>query len=355
MLSWYAGFTQVQTSELKLFDDEAGRPEISPDGSKIAYHKKLSDGYYDIFIRNRDGSGDTCITCDNSQLPNKHIGQPSWHPNQEWIVFQAEKTNHVLPKIGALAAPGIGYHNDVFIIHLKTGKATRLTNLKTKTSVGDKTPSCGILQPHFSTDGDKLSWSERYEDGGDWGKWKIVIFDFVVDNNQNPTLKNLVTHQPGVNKGYYESNDFLNDSLMLICGNLESNQTELGIDIYMLNIHDSTTTRLTNSIDYFDECPHPNKMGTKICYLSTEGFQNENNKKWWSWAKGEFWIMNIDGSEKQQITYFNTPGHKHSTGNRVIPAYISWSPDNTYILLGIVEQVSKRKLIDKIYIINFIE
>ena len=79
-----------------------------------------------------------------------------------------------MPKIGALAAPGIGYHNDVYIINLKTNKVFQLTDLKTKMYIGDKTPSCGILQPHFSEGGNKISWSQRYEDGGDWGKWKII-------------------------------------------------------------------------------------------------------------------------------------------------------------------------------------
>jgi Tol biopolymer transport system component len=341
-------YSQNSSLPLTLFKDDAGRPEYSPDGNKIAYHKKMRDGYYDIFICNSDGSGDTCITCNHPELPNKHIGQPSWHPNQKWLVFQAEKKDHVLPKIGVLAAPGIGYHNDVYILNLETGKVYQLTNLKTKRYVGDKTPSCGILQPHFSPDGKKLSWSERYDDGGDWGKWRIVVYDFIEIDNR-PVLKNPRFYQPGSNKGYYESNDFINDSTLIICGNLESGQNELGIDIYLLNLNDSTVKRLTHTLDYFDECPHPNKTNTQICYLSTEGFENQKSKQWWNWAKGEFWLMNIDGSNKHQITFFNTPGHPHYTGNRTIPAYIAWSPDGSHILLGVVEEVSKRKLKDKIY------
>lgn len=339
----------IQVESFTPFKDEAGRPEFRPDGKQIAYHKREEDNYYDIFLCDVNGQNDTCITCDHPALPNKHIGQPSWHPNERYIIFQAEKEKHVLPRVGALAAPGIGFHNDIYVLDLNTGTITQLTDLVTKSGFFDKTPSCGILQPHFSPDGTTVSWSERYEDGGDWGKWKIQVADFHVNKNGIPSLKNIRSFTPGVNKGYYESNDFINDTTLLICGNLENNQSELGLDIYYLNLVNGDTTRLTHSLDYFDECPHHSKDGEYICYLSTQGFEQKDNKRWWSWAKGEFYIMLADGSNKQQITFMNSKDHPHHVGGRVVPAYISWSPDGSTILLGIVEEYKRKKLKDKIY------
>lgn len=339
----------IQIDTFMLFKDEAGRPEYRPNGEQIAYHKRTEDNYYDIFLCDTRGQNDTCLTCDHPQLPNKHIGQPSWHPNERYIIFQAEKEDHVLPRVGALAAPGIGFHNDIYVLDLKTGNITQLTNLQTKSGFFDKTPSCGILQPHFSPDGSTVSWSERYEDGGDWGKWKIQVADFNVNENGTPALQNIRSYTPGVNKGYYESNDFVDDTTLLICGNLENKQTELGLDIYYLNLNSGDTTRLTHSLNYFDECPHHSKDGKYICYLSTQGFEQKDNKRWWSWAKGEFYIMHADGSHKQQITFMNTSGHPHDVGGRVVPAYISWSPDGKTILLGIVKEYKRKKLKDVIY------
>ncbi|GAB4262409.1 MAG: hypothetical protein Kow0079_18360 [Vicingaceae bacterium] len=90
-----------EVKKIELFKDEAGRPEFSFDGKQLAYHAKDGKTNYDIYISDADGENVRCLTCNHPELPNKHIGQPSWHPNGEWIVFQAEKENHVLPKIGA--------------------------------------------------------------------------------------------------------------------------------------------------------------------------------------------------------------------------------------------------------------
>ncbi|GAB4261952.1 MAG: hypothetical protein Kow0079_18200 [Vicingaceae bacterium] len=215
--------------------------------------------------------------------------------------------------------------------------------------VGDKTPTCAILQPHFSEDGKKISWSQRYEDGGDWGKWKIIVADFFVESDM-PKLKNKKEFQPGNMKGYYESNDFLfGDSVMTICGNLEKNQTELGIDIYLFNINTNTYKNLTNDLEYFDECPHPNHAKNKIVYLSTRGFEKGNNNRWWSWAKGEFWMMDINGENKQKITNFNTPGNQEYTGKRVIPAYAAWSKDDKTLLLAVAVEYKKKRIKDQIW------
>lgn len=344
-----AGFgQQLSAVSPELFLDEAGRPEFSPDGKQVAFHARSDDKYYDIFISDTDGSNKVCLTCNHPDLPNKHIGQPSWHPNGEWIIFQAEKKDHVMKNIHALAAPGIGYHNDIYVMQLRTKKVFRLSNLNTKSHIGDPTPACGILQPHFSSDGSLVSWSQRVDDGGEWGKWEIRIADFVVEGG-TPDLIKITMYTPGVNQGYYESNDFLNDTMLIICGNLEPNQTELGLDIYTLHIRTKDTTRLTHSLNYFDECPHPSHDGNKVCYLSTEGFEIKSNKRWWSWAKGEFWLMDPNGGNKQQITHFNTPGYPEYNGNRVIPAYITWSPDDKTILLGIAVEYKKHKLKDQIW------
>ncbi|MFH2141239.1 MAG: hypothetical protein ABIJ97_02365 [Bacteroidota bacterium] len=340
---------EIKIDTIELFKNEAGRPKCSPLEETIACHSRKCKRYYDISLLNTDGTEKICLTCDHPDLPNKHIGQPSWHPNGKWIIFQAEMKDHVLPNVGLLAVPGIGFHNDIYIMNIETKAVYQLTNLKTKIYIGDKTPTSAILQPFFNNNGTQVSWSERIDDGDDWGKWVIKIADIVFDSDK-PKLINIKEYFPGINSGYYESNEFLpGDSVLCICGNLEKNQKEIGIDIYLLNLKTNKTVRLTNSLNYFDECPHPNHSGTKICYLSTDGFPNSDSKQWWKWAKGEFWIMNTDGTCKQQITHFNTKGYNEYTGMRTIPEYISWSPDDKTIFLGIAVEYKKGKLKDQIW------
>ncbi len=339
--------------KMTLFKDHAGRPEWSPDGEYVAYHAKGKDGYYDIHTIKADGSNGTCLTHNHPKLPNKHIGQPSWHPSGEWIVFQAEKSKHILSRISALAVPGIGFHNDIYIMSRNGEAVYKLTDIKTKKTIFDRTPVSAVLQPHFSHDGSMLSWSERVGDGGKWGSWVIRFADFKVDNGR-PEIDNIRTLKPGSNQLYYESNDFsLDDTKLIICGNLEEKQTEYGLDIYTIDLSGQNLQRLTSTLKEFDECPHPSPDGKKIAYLSTQGFKlNESSPNWWSWAKGEFWIMDADGRNQQRLTYFNEPGYLEYTGKRVIPAYIAWHKDGRKLLVSVVVEVKARHMKDQIYLIE---
>lgn len=126
-----AGQTAIKnTRTLKV---NAGSPDWSPGGNDyIVYHARGNDGYYDVYMMEADTTGDHCLTCNHPDLPNKHIGEPIWHPSGEWIVFKAEKEKHVLPRMGALAVPAIGFHNDVWITSRDGKKVFQLTDLKTR-------------------------------------------------------------------------------------------------------------------------------------------------------------------------------------------------------------------------------
>jgi Tol biopolymer transport system component len=46
----------------------------------------------------------------------------------------------------------------------------------------------------------------------------------------------------------------------------------------------------------------------------------------------DLWIMNRDGSDKQQLTWFHTPGHPHDLNKSfAVAADFDWSPDGTRI------------------------
>jgi Tol biopolymer transport system component len=342
---------------IALLKSNAGRAEWSPKGNEyITYHARGKDNYYDIYIMKNDGSDVRCLTCDSENLPNKNIGQPSWHPSGDWIVFQAEKEKHVLPRFGLLAAPGIGFHNDVWVMTPDGKKVYQLTDVDTKKRLFDRTPASAILQPHFSKNGKLVSWSERVGNGGKWGKWVIRVADFVVKKG-TPSLENMRTLTPGANQQYYESNDFMpGDEKLLICGNLEPKQTEFGIDIYYLDLATKKTERLTHSQDVFDECPHPSPDGSKIAFLSTEGFvsseagDSKRGEDWWNWVRGEFWLMDAKGGGRSRLTYFNEEGYPEYAGKRVVPAYVSWNSKGDKLLFGVATEVKKGRLEDQLFL-----
>jgi dipeptidyl aminopeptidase/acylaminoacyl peptidase len=271
-------------------------------------------------------------------------------------VFQAEKPKHVLPRLSVLAVPGIGFHNDIYIMNIDEKKVYKLTDLKTKKKVLDPNPTTGLLQPHFSNDGTLLSWSERIDKGGKWGRWVIRIADFRIEDGI-PKIDSIRTLTPGVNQLYYESNDFTpDDEQLIICGNLEEDQTAFGCDIYTIELNSKGLQRLTFTLEEFDECPHPSPDGKRIAYLSTRGFEfKKTTAAWWRWAKGEFWLMDADGKNKQRLTYFNEPGNPEYTGKRVIPANISWNRDGFRLLVSIVVEKRKGILKDQLWYVELRE
>lgn len=339
-----------------LFKTNAGCPKWFPVLNEfIAYHTIETDNNYDIHIMDADGSNDTCITCNHPNLPNRHIGNHSWYKDGNWLAFIAEKSDYYLDSIThGLAKPGIGWNCDVFIISTITGNVFQITDLPTKMGPFDTTPITGVLGPHFSPDGTKFTWGERIDTCGtyNWGEYVIRIADFQIVND-TPVVSNIQTLQP-VSCRYLETNSFTSDSQkLLFCGNMYPDQTEYGIDIFSYDLSTTQIDTLFHTQNYFDECAHISPSDSRIAFLSTDGYPNDTtNASWWEWAKGEFWIMNADGTNRNRLTNFNVPGFPEYTGKRICPAMVDWNLDETVILAGLAEQTypSLPKILeDKIY------
>ncbi len=103
--------------------------------------------------------------------------------------------------------------------------------------------------------------------------------------------------------------------------------------------------------------PAPLAGRAKIAFLSTRGFETDKSgRPWWQWARGEFWIMDADGGNPLQLTHFNQPGYSEFADARVIPAYVSWSPDGKKLALGVAVEQKKglrKALVDRLYLVEF--
>jgi Tol biopolymer transport system component len=74
---------------------------------------------------------------------------------------------------------------------------------------------------------------------------------------------------------------------------------------------------------------------------------------WQKYLVTELWIMDADGSNKQQLTYFNEPGHpEYMNGKRCVVADSIWSPDGKKIA-ALVTYESHWGLRSKIIMIEF--
>lgn len=308
-----------------------------PSTNMIALGKMGVDLYYDVYIMNPDGTGLTCLT-DSVDCPQKHNGNPAWHPSGEYIVFTAENGDVQGAAYDRVAIPGRGVNCNLWVVN-RAGTATwQLTDYETSYS----NPR-GVLHPQISHDGTKILWAERLSNrqGTPWGEWALKVADFIVDE-KGPHLGGITAYQPGESHRFYESHAFsADDTKILFCGNLEKDQLESGLDIFEMEISTGSLTKLTDSFSDWDEHAHYSPDGTKIAWMSSTGFdihigfEDLQTHQWPQKLKTELWIMDADGSNKQQLTHFNEPGHAHYLSDDVIVSDSTWSPDGTSIAVTI--------------------
>ena len=316
----------------------------------IAFGKRGKDGYYDVCIMKPDGSDELCLTCDKEGCPQKHNGNPAWHPSGDYIVFTAEKKEMSDdPLVKEYAVPGTGFNCDLWLM---TSDGENFYQL------ADPPMMRAVIHPQFSHDGKKLFWAERTKPGESFGgKWVLKIADFVIDS-KGPRLDNIKVYEPGEWDCFYESHAFsTDDKKILFSGNLKSGQSSVGLDIYELNLETNQLKRLTETPNDWDEHAHYSPDGKKIAWMSSTGFDIEwgdiSGHNWQKYLITELWIMDTDGSNMQRLTYFNEPGYpEYMGGARCVVSDSTWSPDGRKIA-ALVAYETRWGLRSKIVMIEF--
>ena len=294
-----------------------GRADWSKDGTDIiAFDAAFDpDGYYDIAIMNPDATGIKCLTCNNPLLP-KHNGNPVWHPNGNWIVFQGEKRFHV--GTSEFSVPSIGTQCDLYAISTDGTKLFPLTYLA-------DSPNNGVLNPTFSPDGTKLAWSRMLVEATSvpkefYGKWRLQVADFAVVND-TPRISNVIDIIPG-DDVYYANHGFSNDAEHLIfSSNMYTLQAPaIANQIYKMKISDQSWTALTD-----------------MEYNETASYIPSRDKIMWATSVGnmagtDLWMMDADGNNKERLSFFNYGNYIETSADPLKVGDISWSPDGRYML-----------------------
>jgi hypothetical protein len=326
----------IKVSSIKIIRDKDRTLDWSHKNGLIAFSLLGRDGYYDVATMRADGSDVKCLSCDIRSMPNKHISNPAWHPSGKYLIVQVEKRHHYGPSF--YSNPGIGYNCDLWIVTPDGKNAFRLTDLPTKRNVISKKPVTGVLHAHFSPDGKKLLWGQlkRSLGRGSMGQWEMKLADFIVKEGV-PTLSNIKTLAPGEQKVWYETHGFSQDGKKIIfSGSLLEGQPDTGMDIYTMEIETGRTIPLTSSFYRWDEHAHYSPDGKRIVWIAS--VNKFNPKRWRKTMQTEYFMMNGDGTNEIQLTYFNTPGHPHNSifkGKRVICADSAWNAAGDKIMASI--------------------
>jgi len=309
----YPGITPIRPN------GQGGRIDWSAKLNLVAYDTISANGYYDVHTMNPDGSNDQCLTCNSTVLPGLHKGNPSFDFSGKWIVFQVEKAG-TSSVFNQLASPGSGLFNDVWVMDVKGTVFYPLTNVPAMNS--------GVLHPHFNHAGTQVTWAQFVNPApSPLGTWEVQIADLVY-NSGVPSLQNVKTYQPGIMPRFYETHGFsLDDQSVYLCANPDPAQKWYGADIYVFTPATGAFVDLTNTPNDWDEHADLSPDGAHIVWISSTGIQLAANNE-----KSDYWIMNVDGSNKRRLTWFNNPGFPESQSSSVAAATSAWSPDGTRFL-----------------------
>ena len=227
----------INTAGLQIITEDGGHLAWSKKTNQIAFDRLGKDGYFDLWVMNPDGSGQKCLTANLPALPNKHIGQPAWHPGGKLLVIQAQKA-HVPRYADTKCTPGAGALNDLWVITADGSQAWKIHTVRDAVS----TDAAGVLHPHFSNDGTRLFWAERIRNNRrPFGEWILRIADFYYDENSGPWLGAIRDYNPGGKSAFFESHNFSpDDRHVLFTGNQDG-----PLEIYEMNVANGSSRRLT--------------------------------------------------------------------------------------------------------------
>lgn len=337
LVSGSMGFAgQLKVEKMVTIADFGKSVDWSLETNRIASARLGEDGYYDVFTMNPDGGDIRVLTEAFTGCPQKHNGNPCFHPSGKFLVFTGE--NEQLPDedkdVRRLAVPGSGLGANLFIVGIDGRSCHQLTRYPLTP------PIRAVIHPQFSKNGKKLAWAERVRKGQSFGGgWVIRMADFI--DGRSPRLLNIKTLAPGEEGGFYEVHDFSRrDERLLFSGNLKKGQPHTGLDIYEMQLASGKLTRFTHTDTDWDEHAHYSPKGDKIAWMSSAGLEIDYGPEkgrgttWSEHLKTELWVMEADGSNARQLTHFNTPGHRDYTrGVHCIVSDSTWAPDGRSLLV----------------------
>lgn len=338
----------TQIKNIKILQEHAAHPSWSPDGKKVVFDKlNLKDYFYDIQIMDENGKILKTLT-ESSKINQRNNGWPAWHPSGNYIVFQSEEPKHYAMEDRWLTFPGTGFFVNLWATTPEGDKFWKLTDLDIKQTLLDGKVAQAIISPEFSHDGKKLMWTERYKDGGsmEWGYWQIKMADFITSGGgvRLANEKIVLRAEDICNNCNYVVNMglFKDGNRILVAGNLDG-QHVYGMDNYIYDMATKKLVNLQNTPEYWEEGACLANNETRIIYPTNINSQYKldfNNKDWRHQPRlREYWVMNVDGSDKQKITSFNSPDSAEYSeigqGRRMVVAECSFSPDDKK-MMGIV-------------------
>jgi hypothetical protein len=301
----------------------------------VAYGRTAKSGHFHTFVADADGGNERRIAAP-AWRDDRHQFPAAWHPSGEWLAMLVEKNEHERSSIDAI--PGYGAYTDYWLVSRDGRRATLLYALPDGYDHA-------ITHAAFSPDGTKFVWTERVQaprllDLNLFaGAYVFKVADFVA--GAEPQLANVRSFRPGGVAQGGEVESIAADNRTIAFYSTYVTKNLFASRIYTMDIESGAIRELTT--ESFAQAPTFTPDGRSIVYMSGAGaaifpFQLQG---------ADWWIMNVDGSEKRRLTFMNVRDHPHSANRFRLAGSLSFVSDTAFFgdvmtqSLGLVGKIVK--------------
>ena len=304
----------------------------TPDGSGIIFDMQGGNGFFGIALADLEKEGQPVPRrlTDNRGDGNARLNNsaPCFHPDGIHYVFtgQNEGSSEFRSTL-----PGIGLFSNLLLSDVNSSRYVPLTD-----EISSFRIAKGACCPRFSQDGGRLAWiavSKPIRENSLWGKRSIKVAGFSGENG-TPGIQGARTYSPSeAEEPFYEIYGFTRDGKsLLFASNMEKGQKWFGMDICVMDLQTKKARNLNGTHEVWDRYAAISPNGGKIVWSSSSSyslaFLGYGGSKWRSEMLSELWIMNYDGSDKRQLSFFNLPDHEQYAGGKSMIGGLAWHPSD---------------------------
>jgi Tol biopolymer transport system component len=251
---------------------------------------------------------------------DRHQFPVAWHPSGRYLVMTVEKPEHKGSSVDAI--PGYGGYSDYWVVTADGLRAWKLVD-----TPNDRDHA--ITHAAFSPDGTKFVWTERIKapsllDASLFaGTYQFDVADFVDDGA--PHLAAIRPIVPGGVAQGGEVEAMAGDDKTIAFYSTYRTKSLFASRIYTMDIDSGAINELTT--ESWSQAPTFTPDGTHIIYMA--GAQADIFP--WSLQGADWWIMRLDGSNKQRLTYMNKRGNVQSVGTFRLAGSLTFVSDSRFL------------------------
>ena len=319
----FNSFSQLN-STITLWKDSAIGAIFNKTTSSVAYGKKDKKGYYKIWISDTLGNNEHRLSFPEWK-EDRHQWAEEWYPSGEYLFCYIEKSEYAKEKGHKRkpddAIPGYGGYTDLWLVKRDGSKAWKLVDLPNNYN-------SAIIHSAISSDGTLFAWTERIKPPKltnlalAAGTYVFRVADIVMDSI--PHFANIHTYVPGDIPASCELEGISNDKTTVSFYSTFETKNLFTTPIYTMDLRTGKTTRLTT--ESFSQAPTYTPDGKHFVYMTgaeCKIFPFEIQGADW-------WVMNVDGTHKQRISFMNVKDHPQSVNHYRLAGSISFISNNSF-------------------------